>query len=186
MTSRWWLRRSRPAAVGVLVAAALVVPAPGLRAAGTGCGPVGDTAPEGVWLEGDTHVHTDHSSDGSGPRQGSDDQLPGNNGVGDQIGEGERVGLDFMPLTDHRSYEQQWDPAWTSSKLLLVPGEEANGSPHATVQGAADQVPDGPTPAGAPAYRHFQQSIWDLHAQDGNWNTAHPDDGEIETVNEDG
>jgi hypothetical protein len=156
------------------------------RASGAPCAPPGPITVDGQWLDGDTHVHTDHSSDGSGPRQGSDDALPGNNGVGDQIGEAELVGLDFLPLTDHRSYEQQWDPAWTSSKLLLVPGEEANGAPHATVHGATDQVPDGPNPVGAPAYRHFQQSIWDVHAQDANWSTAHPDDGEVESVGEDG
>jgi hypothetical protein len=51
-----------------------------------------------------------------------------------------RTGLGFLPLTDHRTYDQQWDPQWSSSKLLLVPGEEADGSPHATVLGAADEV----------------------------------------------
>ena len=94
----------------------------------------------GMWLAGDTHVHDDHSSDGSLPRQESKQTLPGNLPVGDQIGQAEREGLDFVPLTDHRTYDQHWDPQWTSSELLLIPGEEANGSPHAIVLGNVDVV----------------------------------------------
>ncbi|MFG1704149.1 CehA/McbA family metallohydrolase [Nonomuraea sp. M3C6] len=134
--------------------------------------------PQGQWLAGDTHVHNDHSADGSLPRQQSKQTLPGNLPVADQIGEAERTGLDFLPLTDHRTYDQHWDPQWQSSKLLLVPGEEANGSPHAIVLGAVDTVVDGANPPGSPAFRHVQQSIWDAHAQDAVWSTAHPDDGE--------
>jgi thiol-disulfide isomerase/thioredoxin len=62
--------------------------------------------------------------------------VAGNLPVADQIGQAERTGLDFVPLTDHRTYDQVWDPGWASSKLLLLPGEEANGSPHAIVLGA--------------------------------------------------
>lgn len=135
-------------------------------------------APAGQWLAGDTHVHDDHSSDGSGPRQTSHQTLPGNLPVGDQIGEGEKTGLDFMPLTDHRTYDQVWDPQWKSSKLLLLPGEEADGSPHAIVLGNVDVVVDGANPPGSPSFRHVQQSVWDVHAQDAIWSQAHPDDGE--------
>lgn len=171
-------RRQVIVLTGTLVAAsslrtqdALAAPAPQDRAPGR--------APRGVWLAGDTHVHDDHSSDGSLPRQTSDQRLPGNLPVKDQIGEGERVGLDFMPLTDHRTYDQHWDPQWTSSHLLLIPGEEANGSPHAVVLGAVDTIVDGANPPGSPAFRHVQQSIWDAHAQDAVWSVAHPDDGEV-------
>ncbi|WP_345635026.1 CehA/McbA family metallohydrolase [Rugosimonospora acidiphila] len=138
----------------------------------------GRQAPKGVWLAGDTHVHDDHSSDGSLPRQESGQTLPGNLPVADQIGQGERTDLDFMPLTDHRTYDQQWDPGWQSSKLLLIPGEEANGSPHAIVLGAVDTIVDGANPAGSAAFRHVQQSVWDAHAQNAIWSVAHPDDGE--------
>jgi beta propeller repeat protein len=134
--------------------------------------------PVGQWIGGDTHVHDDHSSDGSSLRQGISQGAPGNVSVADQIGQAERMGLGFLPLTDHRTFDQQWDPLWTSSKLILVPGEEANGSPHANVHGAADEVIDGANPPGSAAYRHIQQSIWDVHAQDANWQTNHPDDGE--------
>ncbi|WP_204072576.1 CehA/McbA family metallohydrolase [Planotetraspora phitsanulokensis] len=135
-------------------------------------------APRGEWLAGETHAHDDHSSDGSLPRQTSKQALPGNLPVSDQIAEAERMGLDFLPLTDHRTYDQHWDPQWRSSKLILLPGEEANGSPHATVLGAVDTIVDGANPPGSPAFRHVQQSIWDAHAQDASWGTAHPDDGE--------
>ncbi|MEV6868065.1 CehA/McbA family metallohydrolase [Streptosporangium subroseum] len=118
------------------------------------------------------HAHDDHSADGSLPRQTSKQTLPGNLPLSDQIG------LDFLPLTDHRTYDQHRDPQWQSSKLLLIPGEEANGSPHAIVLGAIDTIVDGANPPGSPAFRHVQQSIWDTHAQDAAWSTAHPDDGE--------
>ncbi|QRP50098.1 CehA/McbA family metallohydrolase [Amycolatopsis sp. FDAARGOS 1241] len=134
--------------------------------------------PRGQWLVGDTHVHDDHSSDGSLPRQQSKQTLPGNLPVGDQIGQAERTGLDFLPLTDHRTYDQHWDPQWTSDKLLLIPGEEANGSPHAIVLGAVDAIVDGANPPGSAAFRHVQQSIWDARSQDAVWHVAHPDDGE--------
>ncbi|WP_326565670.1 CehA/McbA family metallohydrolase [Amycolatopsis rhabdoformis] len=140
--------------------------------------PFGSGKPKGQWLVGDTHVHDDHSSDGSLPRQQSKQALPGNLPVGDQIGQAEHTGLDFLPLTDHRTYDQHWDPQWTSDKLLLIPGEEANGSPHAIVLGAVDNVVDGANPPGSAAFRHVQQSIWDARSQDAVWHVAHPDDGE--------
>lgn len=141
--------------------------------------PVAPDRADGVWLTGDTHVHTDHSSDGSGPRQALDQRGPGSTPVSAQLAAAQRRGLDFLPITDHRTYDQHWDPQWTSSSMLLVPGEEANSSPHANVLGAVDQTTDGAEPPGSPGYRHLQQSIWDVHAQDAVWQTTHPDDGEI-------
>lgn len=134
--------------------------------------------PRGLWLAGDTHVHDDHSSDGSLPRQLSRQTLPGNLAVGDQIAQAERTGLDFLPLTDHRTYDQHWDPQYGSNQLILIPGEEANGSPHAIALGAPDAIVDGANPAGSAAFRHVQQSVWDAHAQLAIWSQAHPDDGE--------
>jgi hypothetical protein len=98
--------------------------------------------------------------------------------VADQIGQAARTGLGFLPLTDHRTYDQQWDPLWRSSDLILVPGEEANGSPHAIALGAVDEIVDGPNPPGSAPFRHVQQSVWDAHAQNASWGQAHPDDGE--------
>jgi len=131
------------------------------------------------WLNGDTHVHDDHSSDGSFLRQTIGQGSPGNLSVAGQILEGELMGLAFMPLTDHRTYDQQYDPLWESGKLLLIPGEEANGSPHATVLGAVDSIVQGGVPAGQSSVHIVQQSLWDAHAQGASWGTAHPDDGEL-------
>src|SRR5581483_3451803 len=101
-----------------------------------------------LWLNGDTHVHDDHSADGSLLRQTIGQGSAGNLSVADQVHEGERSGLAFMPLTDHRTYDQHYDPLWESGRLLLVPGEEANGSPHATVLGAVDSIVQGAVPPG--------------------------------------
>lgn len=136
-------------------------------------------APVGRWLLGDTHVHNDHSGDGSGTRQGTDQRGPGNVSVADQVGQGVLNGLDWMPLTDHRTYSQHYDPLWESADLLLVPGEEANGSPHSTVMGAVDWIVQGAGRPGTPDVDRLQTSIWDAHAQGASWGIAHPDDGEI-------
>lgn len=138
------------------------------------------TAPEGQWLGGDLHVHDDHSSDGSLYRQLANDTAPGNVSVADQIGQGVLRGLSWMPLTDHRTYDQHYDPLWESADLILIPGEEANGSPHSTVQGAVDTVVQGASRDGDPGYMNLQQSIWDAHSQGASWSIAHPDDGETE------
>ena len=132
-------------------------------------------APRGRWLATDTHVHSDHSSDGSMWRQASDDALPGNMAVSDQIGEARRQGLDFLALTDHRTYDQHWDPLWHSEDLLLIPGEEANGRPHANIFGATDTVLDGIDQPQGQEHRPTQQSLWDAHGQAAVMQTNHPD-----------
>src|SRR5690349_10791860 len=139
-------------------------------------------ASDGQWFRGDLHVHDDHSSDGSLPRQRSRDRAKGNVSVADQIGRAVEQGLQFLPLTDHRTFDQYYDPKWESASLLLIPGEEANGSPHATVHGATDSIVQGADRPGS-EFAHIQQSIWNAHSQDAAWIIAHPDDGE---TNDDG
>lgn len=140
-------------------------------------------APLGAWLAGDMHVHTDHSADGSLPRQLLDGRGAGNVSVSDQIGQGALSGLDWMPITDHRTYDQHYDPLWTSDQLLLIPGEEANGSPHANPIGAVDWVVQGANYPGRPGWAVLQTSIWDAHSQGAVWSHNHPDDGHL---NDDG
>ena len=177
------LDRRQFIAIGGAAAAAALLPGSAAQAqAGEERKPNGHGEPDGVWLPGDTHVHDDHSSDGSAPRQLSNQRDPGNLPVSDQISYAESVGLAFLPLTDHRTFDQHWDPLWRSDKLLLLTGEEVNGSPHAIVLGAVDTVVDGANPPGSAAFRHIQQSIWDAHAQDAVWSVAHPDDGEYTPV----
>lgn len=140
-------------------------------------------APVGSWLGGDMHVHTDHSSDGSALRQGLDGRGPGNVSVADQIGQGVQRGLDWMPITDHRTYVQHYDPLWESADLLLIPGEEANGSPHANPIGAVDWIVQPGNYPGRPSWSVLQGSIWDAHSQGAVWSHNHPDDGHL---NDDG
>jgi len=134
--------------------------------------------PPGTWFKGDLHVHDDHSSDGSAPRQLNHDKAKGNTGIADQIGQATLMGLQFMPFTDHRTYDQHYDPAWQSSSLLLMRGEEANGSPHANVLGGEDTVVQGVARADRPGFAHVQQSVWNAHSQGAVWQVNHPDDGE--------
>lgn len=136
-----------------------------------------------IWREGDLHTHSDHSSDGSLPRQTLDDQAPGNMPLSDILRLAEGLALDYLPITDHRSYDQHYDPEWTSDQVLLIPGEEANGSPHATVHGGVDMIDQNAGVEGAPESRVVQESIWLAHSQGAVWVTAHPDDGEM---NDDG
>lgn len=135
--------------------------------------------PQGVWLAGDTHVHTDHSSDGSALRQGFDQRGPGNVSVADQIGQGELNALDWLPITDHRTFVQHYDPLWESAQLMLITGEEANGSPHANPLGAVDTVVQGGVPEGRPGWSRVQTSIWDAHSQGATWQHNHPDGGHL-------
>lgn len=127
-------------------------------------------ANQGAWFGGDTHVHSDHSSDGSLFRQ-IDQSNPGNVSVGDQIDFAETTGADFLSITDHRTWDQHYHPEWASNTLLLIPGEEANARPHATVQGSVERV----LQQQSNELRALQQSIWDAHAQGAAWITAHPD-----------
>lgn len=135
--------------------------------------------PQGVWLSTDLHVHDDHSSDGSFTRQGPGQGGPGNMAVADQLRFSESQGLDFLALTDHRTFDQHYDPQWRSERLLLLTGEEANSSPHATVFGAVDMINQGATAGGATELRRLQQGIWDAQLQGAVWAHAHPADGQV-------
>jgi hypothetical protein len=139
----------------------------------------GGARPAGVWLKGDVHVHGDRSSDGSYPRQRNHDKAKGNVSIADQIEQATRNGLAFLLFTDHRTYDQHYDPQWESSALLLIPGEEANLDPHATSLGGVDSIVQGAARADRAGFTHAQQSVWDAHSQGAIWSVAHPDDGEL-------
>lgn len=64
--------------------------------------------------------------------------------------------------------------------MLLIPGEEAKGKPHATVHGAVEAIDQNADVEGAPDGRVVQESIWLAHSQGAAWVTAHTDDGEME------
>ncbi|WP_420429487.1 CehA/McbA family metallohydrolase [Algiphilus sp.] len=130
----------------------------------------------GTRFSGDMHTHSDHSSDGSLARQAADDAAPGNMPLADIIALVETaLDLDFLPFTDHRTYDQHYDPNWRSASVLLIPGEEANGRPHATVHGGIDTIDQNASVEGAADSRVVQESIWMAHSQGAVWVTAHPD-----------
>lgn len=69
----------------------------------------------GVWLKGDLHIHSRHSKDST------------NNPVRAIIAYAERVGLDFLAITDHDNHvdgdtaHHTWaDPEWRSDKVVLL------------------------------------------------------------------
>ena len=88
--------------------------------------PLADTSPppiasltDGVWLKGDLHIHSRHSKDSS------------NNPEAKIIALGERVGMDYLLISDHDNHvsgdvaHNTWsDPEFRSDKLLLLYGAE--------------------------------------------------------------
>ncbi|AMM84549.1 histidinol-phosphatase [Martelella sp. AD-3] len=73
----------------------------------------------GIWLKGDWHLHSRHSSDST------------NNPVEKIIGFAERHGFDYLTITDHDVHVggdvagHTWsDPAYRSDRLLLLYGAE--------------------------------------------------------------
>ena len=173
--------RRRPAALPLLLPLLLLTACQGGRApevdarTETSPPPRAATAPVGEWLAGDLHVHSDHSSDGSFTRQGFGSY--GNVSVADQIAQATRMGLDWLPITDHRTFDQHYSPQWTSDSLLLIEGEEANGGPHCTVHGAVDTLVQGADFPDTPRLRVLQQSVWAARGQNAVWIVAHPDAG---------
>ncbi len=74
---------------------------------------------DGVWLKGDLHIHSRHSHDSS------------NNPVRKIVGLAERVGMDYLLISDHDNHvdgdvaHHTWaDPEYRSDKVLLLYGAE--------------------------------------------------------------
>jgi hypothetical protein len=62
------------------------------------------------WYRGDLHTHTVHSD--------------GDNTIPEMAAEGQRLGLDFMAITDHNTVTHQAEIDSRAWPLLLIPGEE--------------------------------------------------------------
>ncbi|RDE05702.1 CehA/McbA family metallohydrolase [Sphingomonas aracearum] len=74
---------------------------------------------DGVWMKGDLHIHSRHSTDSS------------NNSEATIIGFAEQAGFDFLGITDHDNHvngdvaHHTWsDPEFRSDKLVLLYGAE--------------------------------------------------------------
>lgn len=101
---------------------------------------------DGIWMKGDLHIHSRHSTDSS------------NNPESKIIALGESVGMDYLAITDHDNHVQgdiannTWaDPEFKSSSLLLLYSAELT-----TARGHAN-------PFSAKPYNH--QRLYD--ARDG-------------------
>lgn len=80
------------------------------------------------WFKGDLHVHTCHSD--------------GVKSIDELVRESEKIGLDFLALTDHNTVSQSLDIAEPRlSEVLLIPGEEVTTYyGHANVWGNGEWV----------------------------------------------
>jgi hypothetical protein len=74
---------------------------------------------DGVWMKGDLHLHSRHSNEST------------NNPVSKIIGFAEKVGMDFIAITDHDNHvlgdvaHHSWaDPEYRSKSLVLLYGAE--------------------------------------------------------------
>jgi len=126
------------------------------------------------WLRGDLHMHTTYSD--------------GTASVALTIAYGEYLedptflafhpeyegnGLDFLAITDHRTFDAPSDPGWASERLTLIPGEEFGGDGHANLFGidafvSHDPGNDGTTTADIDA------AVAEVHGQGGAFSPNHP------------
>lgn len=87
------------------------------------------------WYMGDLHVHTEASHDSEQPLSG---YLP----------QAVAAGLDFLWITDHRTFDAPFTEAWNQDDVLLVSGIEWGGGGHANMGGIrTDNVADYDDPA---------------------------------------
>jgi hypothetical protein len=139
-----------------------------------------DALGQSQWFGIDGHVHTDHSHDAGFFHQ--QDKRPENHDtfVRDQIDEAERVGEDLVTLTDHRTYDQAYDPEYKTSKATLLDGEEWGGYPHATAWGISETLVQGSDLGDC----GVTLAAREVRAQDGIFGVAHPEDGRRPCVSE--
>ncbi|MBI4616951.1 MAG: CehA/McbA family metallohydrolase [Planctomycetes bacterium] len=119
-----------------------------------------------AFFRGDLHYHTTYSEDAR--RQMGDD-------VATSMRLAEWAGLDYLAVTDHRTDKVLSDPNFTSSKVVLLGGEEWGGTGHAGAIGISKQVPEIDGSRG-PATRNaqVQAAIDDCHRQGGVFIINHP------------
>lgn len=161
------------ATLGVAGARAPLVPRlpdPGGRIAGAALAAI----PDGRWYGMDGHLHSDHSHDAGLFHQGLG-KKPENHDttVEDQLAEAARWGETFGTITDHRAYDQHYDPGYRSYALTLLDGEEWGGYPHATVWGLTEVLEQGADDGTCGVAR----AVGEAHAQDALFGIAHPEDG---------
>lgn len=83
---------------------------------------VGVFDPAEGWYRGDLHVHTEYSHDSSVP-------------VATWLGPAVDGRLDFLWISDHRTFQAPFDPDWDQDRVLLIPAIEWGGPGHANMGG---------------------------------------------------
>lgn len=120
----------------------------------------------GQWYKGDLHSHSSpYSNDAH--RQGGDEP-------GTCFYLGEVQGLDYMALTDHRTFDQVNDPTYVAN-LTILDGEEWGGTVHIGMVGLDALVPEIDTSLGAQTLNaQVQDAYDDAHRQGGAVIANHP------------
>ena len=126
------LHRRRFLQLAAATSALSALPGP-LRAAARTPGP-----DQGMWLAGDLHCHSIYSHDVWSPtgddNTGMDEFYTWGHTPGEQIGNAELRGLDFLAVTDHNDVRSAHAPDYASDTLTLLPGyEHSLGGGHAGV-----------------------------------------------------
>ncbi|MBN2798777.1 MAG: CehA/McbA family metallohydrolase [Deltaproteobacteria bacterium] len=132
------------------------------------------TRREDGWLRGDLHMHSTWSDgwDDVATVVAIAESLEDPTFVAAHP-EYEGRGLDFMALTDHRTFDAWSDPAYTSDRLILLGGEEWGSSSHAGAWGITALVEHDPDGDGLDA-GDIARSIAETHAQGGAFSPNHP------------
>ena len=128
-------------------------------------GDSGGPTDTGVWLKGDLHVHSKHSTDAMDTT------------VAEVIAKAESLGFDYFVLTDHDNHVEgkisTWsDPDYHSSKMVLLYGAEwTTGKGHANIFGTQ---PYDYAPIWAARDGDGAASIAIAHAQGLHFSVNHP------------
>jgi len=131
--------------------------------------PTATAPPIGAWYRGDLHSHSATYSEDA-RRQGGDP-------IDVTVRVAERVGLDFLAGTDHRSNAVVTDPNFSSSQLVCLPGMEWGGSMHAGAIGLTRPIQPNTTTSGALLTAEIDTIIADVHQQGGVFVLNHPVEG---------
>jgi hypothetical protein len=130
--------------------------------------------PAGLWLNGDFHVHSEHSGDAT--TLGDD--------ITTVIACAQAAGLDFTVISDHRCSDCLTDPQFTGARtpLVLIPGEEWGQPGHAGIHGltrAPVSDTQDETQGPAVAIQKIQAVVDDVHSMGGIFIINHPMDSSV-------
>lgn len=125
------------------------------------------------WLNLDMHLHTDHSSDAGVFHQQEDTPQSHDTFLDEQRDQAARMGMGAVAFTDHRSFDQHFDPEYaTSGEPFLMTGQEWGGARHGTAFAITEVLEHD----GSPEACGLAQASFEAAAQDALLGIAHPKD----------